>query len=63
MPKLIKHFYAPKKGHPIVDGEEFPFHVSADYPLETTTRHADGITFVTITLLAEKVTIDGEVAE
>ena len=63
MPKLIEHFYVPKKGHPIVDGEEFPFHVSAGYPIETTTRQADGITFVTLTLLAEKVTIGGEAVE
>ena len=63
MPKVIKHFDLPKKGHPIVDGEEFPFHVSADHPVETTKRYADGLTYVTLTLLAEKVTIGGEAAE
>ena len=61
MPKLIEHFYVPKGGHPIVDGEEFPYYVSADYPVDTTTR--DGVTFVTLTLLAEKVTIGGEAVE
>ena len=63
MPKLIKHFELPKKGQPLVDGEEFPFHVSADYPVETRTHQGEGITFVTLTLLAEKVTISGEVVE
>ena len=61
MPKLIEHFYVPKGGHPIVDGEEFPFYVSGDHPLDTTTR--DGLTYVTLTLLAEKVTIGAEAAE
>ena len=63
MPKVIEHFYVPKVGHPIVDGEEFPFYISSDYPVETTTRVADGVTFVTLTLLAEKVTIGGEAVE
>lgn len=63
MPKLIKHFDLPmhKKGEPTVDGEEFPYYISADYPVDTTTR--DGLTFVTLTLLAEKVTIGGEAVE
>ena len=63
MPKFIKHFDLPKKGQPTVDGEEFPFHVAADYPVETRTRQADGLTFVTLTLLAEKVTIGGELGD
>ena len=60
-PKVIKHFELPKKGNPLVDGEEFPYYVSADFPVDTTTR--EGVTFVTLTLLADKVTIGGEVVE
>ena len=63
MPKLIKHFEVPKKGEPLVDGEVFPFYVSGDRPVDTETHRGEGLTFVTLTLLAEKVTIGGEAVE
>ena len=63
MPKIIKHFDLPKVGAPIVDGEEFPYYVSGDFPVETTTSRGGGVTLVTLTLLAEKVTIGGEAVE
>jgi hypothetical protein len=61
-PKIAKHVHVKKNpdrtAQLFVDGTEFPYAVSADSGIDTSTS-ADGITTVTLTIFADQVTIDG----
>ena len=58
MAKLAKTFEVTESSKILIDGEEFPWFVSSDDPIEVVRDASGNICFVTLTVMSESARID-----